>query len=71
MVRRAGAGGWRRVRFGLALIRRPLAIGRNRIALPNQSRKLDQRIGRGAGIARAAAIIVIVAVAARIRVIRH
>jgi hypothetical protein len=48
-----------------------LAIGRERIALPDEPGELGQRIGRGAGIAPAAAIMTIVAVAARIRVIRH
>jgi len=54
-----------------ALIRLALATGRERIALADQARELGQRIGRGAGIARPAPIMAIVAVAARIRVIRH
>jgi hypothetical protein len=52
-------------RIGLAF-----AVGRERVALPDQARELGQRVGCRPG-STPAAIIRIVAVAARIRVIRH
>src|SRR5262249_31400309 len=55
---------------GLAPIGLAVAVGRERIALPDQARELGQRIGRGVGIA-SVSIVLIVAVAARILVIRH
>jgi hypothetical protein len=57
--------------IGLARIGLARAVGPERIALPDQSGKLGQRVGRRPGITRVAAIIRIVPVAARVRVIRH